>query len=779
MNDNNPINRLFKFAIVDKKHSRANGSLFFSRPFSRKLSILGLVFLIAQFYASNGYAQGVTILDKTHYSTVLGENRSYRIFLPSDYMSHPEKRYPVIYYYHGWSQRYFGSINDYKADEGDSNGGDNIANFVANNAVIVVKPDGYNRRPDEDYYLRPYNIGPVETYRQFPLYFPELVSYIDTHYRTIPDRGQRAISGLSMGGFMAFWIGGKYPHLVSSVGNFCGSTEFMVGPQDIPVEYRHEEMFKNYQGTNVWLHYGDQDFIRAYHEDMNRIWTAVMDNYHYHIYEGAHSTTGLGDMFTSFMESFSKPPEKPLKWHHIDVYPSFSVWEYRIASDRKMPGFTVIENVEKEGFRSAVRTHIPDGELMENVNLTITTPPIYEKNAQYQINDINLTKGESITYMISADNEGQLTLHMNGGLHEIGINRTGANKKDNLANITSTSYQIENADWVTHGQNSNLTVNLLNKGSDTAKKVSATLEATNKGILVLQSESAVAGSIKTHEIKSSGTPFTFLINDKDLAVAQFRLTISDNNQREWVELIDIPIKPTVPEISYVIADGKEFPVAAAGDDTVSLFLGKGNGDGKANPGESIVILKEENGRYFRTLLYSTDSHIHPNGIKIRKSDSWESYDHVGASAKYSELVIDSSTPQNHKIKAFAEYWLPDYPDHIIKQGQIQINVAGSDQTPPSLEWVNITGDNVIQAKLYDGAEIKAVKAILELKENPEKTLVFELNNGGEAGDRIKGDLIFSKKIAEKGFGLYNITIQATDIHGNYMEENWPGYQVVH
>lgn len=774
----NLTNLLSTIAVAYKKPRQEIRFLFF-RPFHIKLNIIGLIIVVLQFYFGDSCAQGVTILDKTHYSSVLGENRNYRIFLPADYGSQPGKRYPVIYYYHGWSQRYFGSINDYKADEGDSNGGDNIANFVANNAVIVVKPDGYNRRPDEDYYLRPYNVGPVETYRQFPLYFPELVSYIDTHYRTIADRGQRAISGLSMGGFMAFWIGGKYPHLVSSVGNFCGSTEFMVGPQDIAVEYRHEEMYKNYKGMNVWLHYGDQDFIRAYHKDMNKIWTAVMDNYHYNIYEGAHSTTGLGDMFSSFMESFSKPPEKPSRWHHIDVYPSFSVWDYRIASDRKMPGFTVIENVEKEGFRSAVRTHLPDGELMEHINLTITTPPIYEKNAQYQINDINLTEGKSITYTISTDNEGQLTLHMNGGLHEIGINRSGASRKESLANLSSTSYQIENADWVTHGQNTNLTVNLLNKGSDTAKKVSATLEATNEGILVLQSESAVAGSIKTHEIKSSGTPFTFLINDKDLAMAQFRLTIRDNNLKEWVELIDIPVKPSVPEISYVIADGKEYPVAAAGDDTVSLFMGKGNGDGKANPGESIVILKEENGRYFRTLLYSTDLYIHPNGINIRKSDSWESYDHVGASAKYSVLVIDSNTPQNHEIKAFAEYWLPDYPDHVIKQGQIQISVAGSDQTPPGLEWVKASGDNVIQAKLYDGAKIKTVKAILELKDNPEKTLVIDLNNEGEAGDRVKGDLVFSKKIAEKGFGLYNITIQAIDIHGNYMEEKWPEYQVVH
>ena len=169
-------------------------------------------------------AGGVTIIDARHYSNVFGEIRNYRIFLPTAYFEQPDKRYPVIYYYHGWSQRYFGSTNHNSIgiDKGADNNGDNIENFVSSHDVIVVKPDGYNRGQNEDYYLRPYNIGPVENDRQFPLYFPELVDHVDANYRTIADRNHRAISGLSMGGFMTFWIAGKYPHLVSAAGNFCG-----------------------------------------------------------------------------------------------------------------------------------------------------------------------------------------------------------------------------------------------------------------------------------------------------------------------------------------------------------------------------------------------------------------------------------------------------------------------------------------------------------------------------------------------------------------------------
>ena len=201
----------------------------------------------------------VTITDERHYSSVFGETRNFRAFLPKGYFDQPRKKYPVIYFMHGWSQRYFGSGEDNYAayDLGMDNNGDNIEKFVAEHDVIVIKSDGYNRSAKEDYYKRPYNVGPVETYRQFPIYFEELINYIDGYFHTINDRSYRAITGLSMGGFMAYLIGGKYPHLFTAVGSFCPSAEFFIGPLDFPVEYNHQFLYKNYDGLNVFLHYGD------------------------------------------------------------------------------------------------------------------------------------------------------------------------------------------------------------------------------------------------------------------------------------------------------------------------------------------------------------------------------------------------------------------------------------------------------------------------------------------------------------------------------------------
>jgi poly(3-hydroxybutyrate) depolymerase len=721
----------------------------------------------------------ITIIDSRHYSNVLGEMRNYRIFLPPGYYDNPMNRYPVIYFYHGWSQRYFGITRGNGYDSGDENNGDNIANYVAGHDVIVVKPDGYNRNPDDEYYLRPYNIGPVETQRQFPIYFPELVDYIDVHYKTIADREHRAISGLSMGGFMTFWIGGKYPHLLTAAGNFCGSPEFWIGPKDTPVEYRHMDMYKNYEGMNVRLNYGNKDFIRCYHLDMNKVWTQVMDNYEYKIYDAAHSTCGLAEMFDFLMESFDTPPGKPEKWHHIDVYPSFYVWGYQVGSDRIVPGFTILENVNTRGFRCSVREFLPDGELMPFVDLSLTTAPAYEKHQEYLINDLDYHRGISSQKVIKSDEQGRIRININGGLHEIGINRM-----DDPPNICIASWEIVNMAWATPKKEVRVSVKLMNKGGSPAGAVTAQFVETRKSARVIQNTSAF-GNIAINETKDPDGPFTFTVQVDSIEVERFKLIIRDQDKNEWTDFIDVSIMTDQPVIrDFKIADGKTYTVAESGDDTVSLFLGSGNGDGIANPGESIVILTGPPDLYRRTYLYSSDPYVNSGGMNTRVSDYWGSYDHVGGSAKYSVPILSSDCPDNHKVDFFAEYWLPDYPDHIIKRGKIAITVSGKDHTAPTVRWVHLPGNNILQAHIHDGGKIQYAKAILSsrddpIRDDPGQYLEVELNDDGLAGDRVVGDNVFSKKITEQKFGLYTIEIEAADIYGNIRVEKEHSVFVIH
>ena len=362
------------------------------------------------FFAGRSWCADATILDLTHQSRVFHETRHYRIFLPSGYDA-TQTRYPVIYWFHGHSERYNQGPPGKPYDRGADYHGDNIARFVSGHDVIVVKLDGYNpRTPNEDY-PRPYNIGPVETDRQFPLYFPEFVAFIDATYRTIPNREHRATAGLSMGGFMSFWIAGKYPDLVSSASNFMGSSEFVVGPREFPTEYRHDEMYANYAGVRTRLVTGAHDFIQFYHRQMNLIWTPMLPTHETEDFDSEHGTPGMAKTLEFHMKAFASPLPRPETWSHADVYPNFTVWDWTIETDRRQPGFTSLTNVSRRGFRSVVREWLPGGKILGGVKLKITTARLYRPNARIKVG----------AQVLTTDHEGRLHLELAGGENEVGI----------------------------------------------------------------------------------------------------------------------------------------------------------------------------------------------------------------------------------------------------------------------------------------------------------------------------------------------------------------------
>ncbi|MEP7109635.1 MAG: alpha/beta hydrolase-fold protein [Ferruginibacter sp.] len=737
---------------------------------------IGILFLSLTLDASSLFAGDVTIIDSRHYSNVFGEVRNFRIFLPPGYYENPAKRYPVIYFLHGWSQRYFGSSGNVYSeyDKGEENHGDNIANFVKINEVIVVKSDGYDRGAQEKYYVAPYNIEPVETYRQFPIYFPELINYIDENYKTIKDRGHRAITGLSMGGFTSYWIGGKYPDLFSAIGSFCGSTEFIVGPRDFPVTYRHSDMYKNYGGVKVRLNTGDNDFIRGYNADLTRIWEEVMDNFECKIYNSDHNTCGLGEMFESFMNTFRNPIAKPQKWSHIDVYPDFSVWGYEVSSNRTVPGLTIIENVDNRGFKCSVREFLPDGELMPFVEVAVLTPAVYEKNQFYIINDVDTKSLKTLQRTIRSDNSGRLKITISGSIHEIGIN-----KKTDKPNICIASVIIENMSWAISRKDVLISIHLINKGMSTGKYVSAALSSVKNNTGVSNGETAF-GDITINAIKTCKIPYIFKVNTDGIEIVKFKLTIHDLQRNEWTEYFEIPIKKDLPEFKdFVIADGRTFTVAQGGIKSETIFLGHGNGDGRANPGESIVVLVKDQNKYWRTNLHFSDKFLNPFGANIRFADKWSDFDHVGESEKYNVPLISSDCPDNHQIELFAEYWLPDYPLHIRKQVKINFKVNGKDSTPPQIGWFEVLGDNCILVKLYDGSKIKSVKVIFTKKNNPKEKFEIDLQDDETTGGKAGSANVFSNIVPEKKFGFYNVAIEAIDTFGNKVTEEMSASHILH
>src|ERR1041384_2042172 len=74
------------------------------------------------------HASEALISDRSHWSEVLREARNFRIFLPGDY-GDSTKRYPVIYWFHGYSERHNRPVQDQKNrnyDTGPDYWGDTI-----------------------------------------------------------------------------------------------------------------------------------------------------------------------------------------------------------------------------------------------------------------------------------------------------------------------------------------------------------------------------------------------------------------------------------------------------------------------------------------------------------------------------------------------------------------------------------------------------------------------------------------------------------------------------
>ncbi|MBR9776684.1 MAG: hypothetical protein GYB55_17345 [Cytophagales bacterium] len=719
---------------------------------------------------------GVEVIDSYHYSKAFSSNRNYRIFLPPNYRENTEKKYPVIYFFHGWAQRYFGSMGKGYSnyDFGDENDGDNIEKFVSENDVIVLKVDGLNQFKEEPLNLSPYNVSLVSTFRQFPEYFKELIGYIDSHYRTVPDRTHRAVSGLSMGGFMTFWLAAKLPDWVSAAGNFCGSTEFSAGLLDFPVRYAHADMYDNFKTISLRMHNGDSDRLRFYHEDMNRYLLNAVPHYQFKQYEASHVTCGMGDMFIFLKDAFESPLPLPEKWDYIDIYPYFEVWEYKVETSRNRSGYTILENVNKEGFNIAVRNFLPDGELMPSVKVQLTTAPVYKPLTSYKVTDTDVLTEQSREYSLNSDARGSLQFVLNGSEHQIGIEVA-----PNVANLSLTAVEIEKSDWAVSGGEVSLSMKVLNKGFGEAKGIKAKITAISEGLEVLQGEGDLDKLAPLEEKLVKGV-FKVKNNRMGYDIAKFKLNFSDESGQSWQEEFEVLFKDPVEEITnFVIADGKEFTIVKEAVDSASMIVGAGNGDGIANPGETIVLLVEKGGEYLRTHAYTTNDYINQGNVSIRIADPWQEYDHIGGTVKYTMPVLSGQIPEGEKIPFYVEYWTPGSisGQHIIHKGKINVTVQGEDKTTPEVQWVQVLNDELIEARIYDGTSVD--KVMLTLTPNEGKstlkhvswdlvptTFSIELKDDGLAGDAVKGDGVYSVRISGKPTYFYDLSFEISDSLGN-------------
>jgi enterochelin esterase-like enzyme len=158
-------------------------------------------------------AKPVTVEHIKIHGTALEDNlegdavdRDVIVFLPPDYQKDKKRRYPVIYALHGYSigaEQWSHEIHVPQTIEG--------AFAKGSQEAIVVLPDSktiYNG----SMYSSSATTGDFEKF-----IYHDVVTYIDEHYRTIPNRESRGLVGHSMGGYGASRIGMKHPDVFGAL----------------------------------------------------------------------------------------------------------------------------------------------------------------------------------------------------------------------------------------------------------------------------------------------------------------------------------------------------------------------------------------------------------------------------------------------------------------------------------------------------------------------------------------------------------------------------------
>lgn len=155
-------------------------------------------------------------------SELTGEVRTCYVYLPPQYASEPERRFPVLYLMHGagedetgWAtQGLMGNIMDNLIAEGECE------------PMIIVCERGTAVLAGSEP-ARGFNLFNFDAFEKVMV--EETVPVFDSRLRTIADRDHRAICGLSLGGFQAYTIGLNHPDLFGWIGGFSGSGR---GPND-------------------------------------------------------------------------------------------------------------------------------------------------------------------------------------------------------------------------------------------------------------------------------------------------------------------------------------------------------------------------------------------------------------------------------------------------------------------------------------------------------------------------------------------------------------------
>lgn len=533
--------------------------------------------------------------DRAFPSRVFGQQRHYRLFLPPDYHD-TTRRYPVIYYFHGHSDRY--TLERY--DEGKDTV-PKIARFVAANPVIVVAVDGYVAGDYQGFYGgSPWDVREHGGKYDFGAHFEELAAHVDSSLRTLPGRRHRATSGLSMGGYMSLYLSALRPELIGSASAFNPGPEFYAGEAGRRVLWRPKDHVLNHTRTMVRLIRASGDYISQYHEETRLAYAREervafefrQDEYH------RHWATSIEETFAFHMRAFATPAlaTPPDVFHHDNAHADFAIWDWRVSRRGGAAGYTVLRDVSQSGLRIETRRWAPDGPPVPGSTVALTTPALYQPGTDYTIIDAPLDAGEPRRFTVKAGADGRLQFEVDGAGRHVSISGPGASTQQPVLLPVSRAEGLR----VLPGQDASLPIRIYNPRTEPMKDVRIGLRSAYPTV-ELQT-----GEVVVPEIPAAGrvdlsarfkARFTAAAGDYRPARIDVSLSAGWPGASGKFDVLIAPAALAAPA-GMVILDGRTHTFSvfrqkgnqgggASYERTVTE--GKGNGNGILEPGEEATV----------------------------------------------------------------------------------------------------------------------------------------------------------------------------------------------
>ena len=232
--------------------------------------------LFSLFIVNKGNGDQYSVNDITHGnvskiwypSTQYKTDRRLTVYTPPGY-DNSKNKYPVLYLLHG-------SGGDEEAWVTLGRVPNIIDNLIAQGKIlpmIVVMPNGNPSKQaapgetKENYSYRPAMSQNLPNFADgsYEGSFNEIVNFIDSRFRTKAEKSQRAVAGLSMGGFHSLLISANHPDLFDYVGLFSPGTPSSRALDSTRSAYQNlDEKFtlQKKKGYKLyWIAIGKTDFL--------------------------------------------------------------------------------------------------------------------------------------------------------------------------------------------------------------------------------------------------------------------------------------------------------------------------------------------------------------------------------------------------------------------------------------------------------------------------------------------------------------------------------------